>query len=180
MDYQGFLGKREVLRAFLKGKQKPLAIALQECGEQAKLIGYTPIRRGPQTTVLVQRHTAATPHKIENNPVGHTLVKILGKRKKSKGLMLLNVCSSPRQTKNCDFLSLFFQAQGIAETEYSKLLIIGDFNVAHTYCGYRHTTPKGRDIWRAMTLHYSMTPTTTQEPGIAFAATRRRSFPLVR
>lgn len=99
---RGFLKKRAVLQTFLTNIDKPDVIALQECGKNAKLAGYTAYTgqgENRQTAILVKRNLAAVLHETDTNKIDHVLIELVPRKRKDRSLYVLNVYSSPKQKR---------------------------------------------------------------------------------
>lgn len=93
---------------------RPEAIAVQECGKNAKLAGYksyTGSTNGTQVTTFVKRNITTLQHETGIAQIDHVLVELIPRKRKDKNLFILNVYSSPKQRK-CDFGDLFYENQG--------------------------------------------------------------------
>lgn len=156
--------KRAVLQSFLTNGDRPEAIAVQECGKNAKLAGYKSFSgsgNNTQVTTFVKRNIATLQHETGNSQIDHVLVELVPRKRKDKNLFILNVYSSPKQRK-CDFGDLFTKTKVISKS--SPLLILGDFNAHHTAWGYKFTQVKGRNLWDQFQQHGLLLITDPMKP----------------
>lgn len=143
---RGFRRKRGNLQQFVKTKQAPDVIALQETGGTAKLSGYKSYGTSDEkatVTTLIHRNIVAVEHDTGVRNIDHVLLEIIPSRKKEGSLFVLNVYSPPRQ--KVKFGSLFRKALNVAGRQ--ALIIVGDFNAPHAAWGYTIENVKGRHLW---------------------------------
>lgn len=143
---RGFRRKRGNLQQFVKTKQAPDVIALQETGGTAKLSGYksySTLAEKATVTTLIHRNITAVEHDTGVRNIDHVLLEILPSRKKEGSLFVLNVYSPPRQ--KVKFGSLFRKVLNVAGRQ--ALIVVGDFNAPHAAWGYTIENVKGRNLW---------------------------------
>lgn len=164
---RGYRRKRGTLLQYIGNRNiSPDVIALQETNCDPSLQGYvaythkntnnaaTPSR----AATLVAKHIPSIDHSFPHHTdIPHVFTEILPKQKNHPSLFILNVYSPPQKAKHDDFKGLFHDAVRLSRPRENSLVILGDFNAAHTTWGYAKESAKGRKLAQAIsTFHLTI------------------------
>lgn len=145
---RSYANKKAVLTQYIRDKNKPDIIILQESHGFAKLAGYRAIgcATGETTTLttLVRKDHTVIQHDTKIRHIDNILIELIPHRKTHASLFVLNIYSNPKHKKH-RFGTLFKRALNIAGS--NSIIIGGDFNAPYTAWGYSYAHPKGRDLW---------------------------------
>lgn len=146
---RGYRRKRALLQQFLRSRQRPDVILLQETNDPVKLAGYKSIDEAvtagapPAAATLVRRNLTVAQRELMNVSIPHVLIELIPTKGRGPGLFVLNVYSRPKARHR--FSTLLREAREAAAD--GPLLIAGDFNAPHAAWGYGYETPKGKRLW---------------------------------
>ncbi|KAH7974247.1 hypothetical protein HPB49_012727 [Dermacentor silvarum] len=122
-------------------ENKPDVIVLQEINQRTRFPGYVTYvdRTEKGTAALVRNCIAATQHLTAQLGYEHTLVELHSRGiGNTENVFVLNMYCRPTE-KGMDMAGTVQDAVNKAGSR--PLLVLGDFNAAHTTWGYRPTTP---------------------------------------
>lgn len=133
---RGIRNKIGELQLYLDNlEQKPDVIALQETNGRIKLAGYItytdPSEKG--TATLVRSNVAATQHVTAQRGCEHTLIEIHERKVgNASNMFVLNAYCRPSR-RAVDFEGTILDC--VKEAKTRPILMLGDFNAAHTQWG---------------------------------------------
>lgn len=136
------------MQQYLKDKDKPDVIILQETHGVAKLAGYRSFGYAEGETrvltTLVKRNIVCAQHNTGIAHIDNILLELIPQKKTGPSLFILNIYSNPTKHKH-KFKGLFQKTLKLARE--NPVVIGGDFNAPHTAWGYLYSRPKGRALW---------------------------------
>ncbi|KAH7940753.1 hypothetical protein HPB49_005152 [Dermacentor silvarum] len=97
---------------------------------------------------MVLKDIATSIDYLATSSINHQIVTILPQKHIKARTIITNVYSPPKE-KRADFEALIRYVKAHSSTQ-DRLLLLGDFNAAHTSWGYRTDTPKGRELEQAV------------------------------